>query len=92
MVHFDRRVVQSYLQDTARVLIGGGKALFHHSNWSVDPDSSFGRNPHARAFMSAGLFSRYAQRSGLEVLQQRTVDWGNESGLDCDTLLAKTAR
>src|SRR6185295_1981722 len=56
MVHFDRRVVRSYLQDTARVLVPGGKALFHHSNYGVDPESNFPTNPHARAFMSKMLF------------------------------------
>jgi SAM-dependent methyltransferase len=90
MVHFDRRVVQSYLQDTARVLVPGGKALFHHSNYSFDPDCHFGTNPQARAFMSKGLFARYAERLGLEVLQQTVFDWGGEPGLDCLTLLAKS--
>jgi SAM-dependent methyltransferase len=89
MVHFDRRVVGSYLQDVARALVPGGKALFHHSNYDVDPESNFGTNPHARAFMSKGLFARYAERLGLEVLQQTVLDWGGESGLDCLTLLAK---
>ncbi len=92
MVHFDRRVVRSYLQDVARVLVPGGKALFHHSNYSFDPDRHFGKNPHARAFMSKGLFARSAERKGLEVLQQTVLDWGGESGLDCLTLLAKPAR
>jgi SAM-dependent methyltransferase len=89
MVHFDRRVVLSYLQDASRVLMPGGKALFHHSNCDVDPDSNFASNPHARAFMSGALFSNYAQRCGLEVLQQRIMDWGKEPSLDCLTLLAK---
>ena len=89
MVHFDRQVIRSYLGDAVRVLVPGGKALFHHSNYSFDPDSHFGTNPHARAFMSKGLFARYAQRLGLEVLQQTVMDWGGESGLDCLTLLAK---
>ncbi len=89
MVHFDRQVVRSYLGDAVRVLVPGGKALFHHSNYSFDPDSHFGTNPLARAFMSKGLFARYAERLGLEVLQQTVFDWGGESGLDCLTLLAK---
>jgi SAM-dependent methyltransferase len=91
MVHFDRKVVLSYLQDTARVLVPGGKALFHHSNYSLDPDSNFGTNPHARAFMSKKLFADYARRSGLDVLQQVVLDWGNEPRLDCLSLLAKPA-
>ena len=89
MVHFDRRLVLSYLQDASRVLVPGGKALFHHSNCNVDPDSNFASNPHARAFMSGALFATYSQRCGLELLQQRTMDWGEEPSLDCLTLLAK---
>ena len=91
MVHFDRQVIQSYLADTARVLAPGGKALFHHSNYSFDPDAPFGANPHARAFMSKGLFAKYAQLGGLKVLQQTILDWGKETALDCLTLLAKPA-
>jgi hypothetical protein len=89
MVHFDRQVVRSYLRDAARVLAPGAKALFHHSNCSLDPDSNFASNPHARAFMSGALFATYSQRCGLEVLQQRIMDWGKEPSLDCLTLLAK---
>jgi hypothetical protein len=37
MVHFDSDVIQVYLQDTARVLRWGGRALFHHSNYSAGP-------------------------------------------------------
>jgi len=39
--------------------------------------------------MSKGLFARYAEHLGLEVLQQTVLDWGGESGLDCLTLLSK---
>ena len=89
MVHFNRKVVKSYLMDTMRVLLPGGKALFHHSNYSFDPDMHFGQNPHARAFMSASLFRKYANEVGLEVIEQKILPWGGEADLDCLSLLAR---
>jgi ubiquinone/menaquinone biosynthesis C-methylase UbiE len=89
MVHFHRDVVKSYLLDTARVLIDGGGALFHHSNYSLDPDSQFGKNPHARAYMSAELFKKYAEDFGLVVVNQKKISWGNVIDLDCLTLVKK---
>ena len=89
MVHFHRDVVRAYLIDSARVLVPGGKALLHHSNFSLDPDSSFGSNPLARAFMSAALFKKYAESAGLEVLKQQVIPWGRQPDLDCLTLVRR---
>ena len=89
MVHFDRQVILSYLADAHRVLIPGGRALFHHSNYSLNPDSPFSENPHARAYMSAQLFEEYANKSGLTVLEQKIIGWGGIENLDCITLLEK---
>jgi hypothetical protein len=88
MVHFDRQVVRSYLGDAVRVLVPGGKALFHHSNHSFDPDSHFGTNPLARAFMSKGLFARYAERLGSRYCSRRS-SIGAANPPDCLTLLSK---
>ena len=87
MVHFHREVVRSYLADTKRVLIPGGKALFHHSNYSRDPDRSFGSNPHARAYMSASLFKEHAEEAGLVLVDQKIISWGYEADLDCLSLV-----
>lgn len=89
MVHFDREVVLSYLQETYRVLRLGGMGLFHHSNYSENPNTHFSQNPHARAFMSAELFSNYAKQAGLKVVEQRIIRWGNNPDLDCITLVSK---
>ncbi len=89
MVHFYRDVVRSYIADTLRVLKPGGKALFHHSNYTLDPNSHFGLNPHARAFMSAELFKNYVEEEGLEVLGQKIMSWGNVAELDCLSLIRK---
>jgi SAM-dependent methyltransferase len=89
MVHFNHMVVKSYLEDAFRVLRPGGKALFHHSNYSIDTNFHFGMNPHARAYMPVGRFHRYATEAGFEVCSQVTIPWGEVKELDCLTLLAK---
>ena len=87
MVHFHRDIVREYLVDTRRVLMEGGRALFHHSNNDFDPDSPFDKNPHGRAYLSAQLFRKYAESAGLKVLDQRVIDWVQAKNLDCVTLL-----
>ena len=87
MVHFHRDVVRSYLRDAKRVLVPGGRGLFHHSNNSLDPDSPFDKNPHGRAYLSAALFKKYAEEAGLKVLEQRVIDWGSSKELDCVSLV-----
>jgi SAM-dependent methyltransferase len=91
MVHFHRDVVRSYLGDANRVLLPGGKGLFHHSNYAFDPDMHFGLNPHARAFMSSALFKKYAESVGLEVIEQKIITWGENADLDCLSLIRKPA-
>lgn len=87
MVHFHRSVVLRYLFDMKRVLKKQGRALIHHSNYSVDPDDSFTTHPHARAFMSSNLFESYVYTAGLRLLGQRIIDWGGERKLDCISLI-----
>ncbi|MFA6954570.1 MAG: class I SAM-dependent methyltransferase [Thermoanaerobaculia bacterium] len=90
MVHFNRKVVESYLFDTRRVLVPGGRALYHHSNYALDPDVDCGQNPHARAFMSAALFGKYAAAAGLRVVEQVPMSWGGSvDEIDCLTLLER---
>ena len=89
MVHFHRDVVRSYLIDARRVLAPAGMALFHHSNHAVDPDSPFGSNPHARAYMSIPLFREMAEAAGLRVLAQEIIPWGNIPHLDGISLVQK---
>lgn len=89
MVHFSPDLVASYLQDTARVLVPGGMALFHHSNYNVATHQHYGKNPHARNCMSMDTFRAYAEAGGLEVVESRTVDWGGVSALDGLTLVRR---
>ena len=75
MVHFDSDVVRAYLQETTRVLVPGGRALFHHSNYSLNPGGDVHDNPSWRNFMSQDLFHHYAAKCGLRVLTSDVFDW-----------------
>jgi SAM-dependent methyltransferase len=89
MVHFAPAVVASYLVDACRILTPGGRALFHHSNYGVPFEHSYGMNPHARNFMTRELFTDLVQESGLVVEESETIAWGNVPELDGVTLLRK---
>jgi SAM-dependent methyltransferase len=89
MVHFDLEIILAYLRDTARILRPGGRALFHHSNYSSNPGNPFALNPMARSFMSLDLFAHLAHRAGLYPIEQRTIPWGNFANIDGLTLLER---
>lgn len=89
MVHFPPDVVRSYVKDAARILLPGGRALFHHSNYHGPSTHGYGANPHARNFMSQQLFFTYAQEAQLEVERSQVVEWGGVPDIDCVTLLRR---
>lgn len=90
MVHFEMLAVSDYLSETFRILCPGGKALFHHSNYTGNPDNSYKDSPGWRNFMSADIFRYLAKRCGFTVLAQHVIDW-SVPRLDCLTLLEKNA-
>jgi ubiquinone/menaquinone biosynthesis C-methylase UbiE len=84
VVHFDRRVIEEYVGEFARVLKPGGKGFIHHSNLgdataphlnrgSVGDDTW--HNPQCRSNMSKALFRKYCEGSGLTVVQQVDLPW-----------------
>jgi SAM-dependent methyltransferase len=87
MVHFDSDVVRSYVRDTRRVLVPGGRGFFHHSNYSGGHD--WRTNPSSRNFMTKELFEHYALKEGLSIISQRLINWGNDLNIDCLTLLER---
>lgn len=88
MVHFDSDVIRSYLRDAHRVLVPGGRAFLHHSNYTGGHD--WRQNPSARNFMSRELFEHYALKERFRVLRQKTINWGGHAEIDCLSLIEKT--
>lgn len=93
MVHFDKLVVKDYIREVKRVLISGGSAFLHHSNYgAVSPDSDWAHNEGTRSDMSAELMRIYADEIGLEVTKQNLQGlkegWGTEN-LDCVSVLRR---
>ncbi len=89
MVHFEMMDIYDYLVDIYRVLVPGGKALLHHSNYDGDYKASFENSVQSRSFMNKKIFAYLAYRAGFEILEQKIIDWGNDKELDCISLLQK---
>jgi ubiquinone/menaquinone biosynthesis C-methylase UbiE len=88
MVHFEALTMASYLREMSRVLVPGGMALFHHSNYSAAPENNFNQNPGWRNFMTYDLMRYLASRAGLKILSHHTIDWA-APGSDALTLFVK---
>lgn len=89
MVHFELMDINSYLKETYRLLVPGGRALFHHSNNTEDYRITYASAKHGRNFMSKDVFAFLAYRIGFRILDQNVIDWGGVPGLDCITLVQK---
>ena len=93
MVHFELIDIIDYLKDSNRILIEGGKLLFHHSNAAFSPEILYGEKPHARNFMSADIFAHLASRFGFKVISQNIMSWGGGDkfvkDIDCLSLCQK---
>jgi hypothetical protein len=88
MVHFDSDVVRAYLREFRRILIQGGHAFAHHSNYVGNPGGDLHCNPAWRNFMSQELFAHYARKEDLSVIRQKQIDWKCDGAfIDCFTLL-----
>lgn len=89
MVHFEMLDIFEYLKETKRILKTGGRALFHHSNNTEDYRITFSTGTQGRNYMSKQMFAYLANRAGLEVLEQKVIDWYGKRGLDCLTIVEK---
>jgi ubiquinone/menaquinone biosynthesis C-methylase UbiE len=89
MVHFSPDLVESYLNDSHRILNKGGRALFHHSNYKSGHNKHYGLNPHARNHMTKELFAKLCKKAKMNVLDSKIINWGEVDGLDCVTLVEK---
>jgi ubiquinone/menaquinone biosynthesis C-methylase UbiE len=94
MVHFEMLDILSYIKDANRILVNGGKILFHHSNADFSPELYYTEKPHSRNFMSADIFAYFALRNGFNVLSQDVFSWGGGENcypdIDCLSLCQKT--
>ncbi|WP_313340224.1 class I SAM-dependent methyltransferase [Lacrimispora sp.] len=88
MVHFEMWDVFSYLKETKRILKNGGMALFHHSNNTESNNVTFATGTAGRNYMSKDLFEYLCNRAGLNVVEQKVIDWSSPL-LDCITLVSK---
>ena len=89
MVHFDKRVVRSYVGEFARVLAPGGTGFVHHSNYGAFSDHEvFHENPAWRSNMSRELFAAYCAEVGLEIVEQKLLWWFVDD-LDCLSVFRK---
>ena len=90
MVHFERTVVQRYVQEFARVMRPGAWGFVHHSNYgatSADPDIEHA--PHMRSNLTAELFGQYCSENGLIRTHFLVFDWGGVARTDCISLFLK---
>jgi ubiquinone/menaquinone biosynthesis C-methylase UbiE len=93
MVHFDKRVVEKYVHEFARIMAPGAKGFVHHSNYgsfAPDPESNWLSNPGWRSTMSRELFAKFCEDAKLRVNRQDVINWG-EPNLDCISLFEKPA-
>jgi len=89
MVHFEMLDVISYVKDANRILVNGGKILFHHSNAAYSPELGWNK-PHGRNFMSADIFAYIALRHGFIVLSQDIFSYHHgHAESDCLSLCQK---
>lgn len=86
MVYFSPDIIESYLNDSYRALKIGGRALYHHSNYSSSIDQHYGLNPHTRNNMTKQLFGELCEKANLQVLESILINWGKKPELDCITL------
>lgn len=88
MVHFEPLTVASYLSEISRVLVRGGRALLHHSNYSGNPTGKLHDVEGARNYMSQSLFAHLCSRNNLKIISQELIDWSFEKS-DALSLIEK---
>jgi ubiquinone/menaquinone biosynthesis C-methylase UbiE len=75
MVHFEPVTIAAYLNEIRRILVPGGKAVLHHSNFSEMPDKPFDKSPGWRNYMTSDLFRHFVHRAGLQLETHFIFNW-----------------
>jgi len=93
MIHFEMFDIIKYLKDANRILVNGGKILFHHSNAAYNPELFYRYKPLGRNFLSADIFAYVALRSGFKIISQDIFSWewdkNDTKDIDCLSLCQK---
>ena len=89
MVHFEMMDVIKYIQESSRILMPGGRALFHHSNNNGNPGGNPMWHPTWRNFMSLDIVTHAAARAGFTIIEQQALHWGGFNNIDGVTLMQK---
>jgi len=93
MVHFEKRLMELYMPEFARVMKPGAKGFIHHSNFgrlSDNPD--FKTHPGWRSNVEKDWFARCCWHNGLWPVKQVLLNWhvGCEfQDIDCLTVIYK---
>lgn len=88
-VHFDKKVMEKYIAEFARVLLPGGRGFIHHSNLGKWARYDIKSNPHWRSNVSKNLFKEFCNNNGLSVIDQHLIPWGEGEINDCITVFEK---
>ncbi|MEV3817573.1 class I SAM-dependent methyltransferase [Aeromonas salmonicida] len=96
MVHFTYKSIDYYFSEFARVLLEGGVMFIHHSNLAakqheIEVFEQWNFNYGGRSNVMAEDIVNIAYHHGLEVLEQKVIDWG-VPGLDCISVIIKPYR
>ena len=95
MVHFEKRLVDRYMTEFARVLRPGGRGFLHHSNFGrISHDPDFKKHPAWRSNVDKEAFARTCFANGLLATRQILLPWwvnniGQVEELDCISVIAK---
>lgn len=103
MVHFDKEIIYSYLEDAGRVMVQGAYGFLHHSivpecpktmqNGFCSQPNRIGsdpNNPHQRNSLSPQEFVAMATRAGFDVISQTPIVWDENLGqTDCISIIQK---
>jgi SAM-dependent methyltransferase len=88
LVHVEKDVLFSYIDESLRCLKEDGVAFIHHSNFNK---TSYGDNPHWRGNVSGLEIRNYILSLGGSVLIQEFITWDEKNGdySDCITVFSK---
>ncbi|HXB73616.1 MAG TPA: class I SAM-dependent methyltransferase [Candidatus Acidoferrales bacterium] len=76
MVHFEKRLVESYMPEFQRVMAPGAYGFVHHSNFGrVSQDPDFRQHPAWRSNVDIDFFAQCCFRHKLLAVRQTPISW-----------------